>query len=81
MLLPSRGTGDSWGLLESAALLVLLARTARRTPPGGRGGPGLIELRERVEAVDGELSAGPLPGGGWQVVGVFPQLGLAGSRS
>ncbi|MFJ3926754.1 sensor histidine kinase [Streptomyces sp. NPDC090022] len=49
-------------------------------PPGGRGGLGLIGLRERVEAVDGTLSAGPLPAGGWRVTGVFPLLGLAGSR-
>ncbi|MEV6957338.1 histidine kinase [Streptomyces sp. NPDC051183] len=57
------------------------AGTARRgqTPPGGRGGLGLIGLRERVEAVDGELAAGPAEGGGWRVTGVFPVLpGLAG---
>ncbi|MFD9335165.1 sensor histidine kinase [Streptomyces sp. NPDC060028] len=49
------------------------------TPPGGRGGLGLIGLRERIEAVDGELTAGPAEGGGWRVTGVFPLLpGLAG---
>ncbi|MFI5986259.1 hypothetical protein ACIBEA_36035 [Streptomyces sp. NPDC051555] len=48
--------------------------------PGGRGGLGLIGLRERVEAVDGRLAAGPLPGGGWQVTGVFPVLAWQDQR-
>ncbi|WP_405487707.1 sensor histidine kinase [Streptomyces sp. NBC_00096] len=57
---------------------------ARRghAPPGGRGGLGLIGLRERALAVDGRLTAGPLPDGGWRVTGVFPLLdGLAGSKA
>ncbi|MFD7028807.1 sensor histidine kinase [Streptomyces sp. NPDC059917] len=49
-------------------------------PPGGRGGLGLIGLRERVDAVDGRLAAGPLPGGGWQVTGVFPVLAWQDQR-
>lgn len=32
------------------------------------GGYGLAGLRERVEALDGKLSAGPRPEGGWEVL-------------
>ncbi|WP_433335173.1 sensor histidine kinase [Spirillospora sp. CA-294931] len=41
----------------------------RRLPSGGFG---LTGLRERVEALDGELRAGPRPEGGWEVVAVLP---------
>ena len=33
----------------------------------GRGGAGLLGMTERVKAHGGELSAGPVPGGGWRV--------------
>jgi signal transduction histidine kinase len=33
---------------------------------------GLIGMRERVAACDGELLAGPRPGGGWRVRATFP---------
>ena len=38
------------------------------------GGPGfgLVGMRERVAAFDGQLHAGPRPGGGWRVRAVFP---------
>ena len=38
------------------------------------GGPGfgLVGMRERVAAFDGQLYAGPRPGGGWRVRAVFP---------
>ena len=40
----------------------------------GRGadGFGLIGMRERVAAFDGDLHAGPRPGGGWRVRATFP---------
>ncbi|GAB1511459.1 hypothetical protein JCM33774_35010 [Actinophytocola sp. KF-1] len=37
-----------------------------------RAGYGLAGLRERVEALDGTLSAGPRPGGGWSVRARIP---------
>ncbi|MEV0756154.1 histidine kinase [Streptosporangium sp. NPDC050280] len=36
------------------------------------GGHGLIGMRERTAMHDGELSAGPLPGGGYRVAARFP---------
>ncbi|SHN09764.1 sensor histidine kinase [Streptomyces yunnanensis] len=49
---------------------------AERTaaPAGGRGGFGLVGLRERAEAVGGALTAGPTPEGGWQLTASFPVL-------
>ena len=41
-------------------------------PTGGRGGYGLIGLRERVETVGGSLAAGPADDGGWWVIAHFP---------
>ncbi|MFE7766663.1 sensor histidine kinase [Streptomyces sp. NPDC057438] len=43
-------------------------------PTGGRGGYGLIGLRERVEAVGGSLTAGPADDGGWWLIAHFPVL-------
>ena len=37
-----------------------------------RGGYGLIGMRERVESLDGTLSVGPRPGGGWLVHASLP---------
>ena len=45
--------------------------TERSTP-----GQGLIGLRERVAAYDGEFSAAPRPGGGFRVVARFPLSGV-----
>ncbi|MGW3495327.1 sensor histidine kinase [Streptomyces sp. NPDC001020] len=61
---------------EPAWLRVTVTNTpparASTAPAGGRGGFGLLGLRERVEALDGTLHAGPLPGGGWQVRATLP---------
>ncbi|WP_327003353.1 hypothetical protein OHA72_51170 [Dactylosporangium sp. NBC_01737] len=43
--------------------------------PGVHGGYGIAGMRERVEALGGTLSAGPRPGGGWQVHGSLPLPG------
>ncbi|MDX3638579.1 sensor histidine kinase [Streptomyces sp. MB09-02B] len=49
-------------------------------PVGGRGGFGLVGLRERVEAVEGALTAVPTDDGGWRVTADFPVLAnVAGS--
>ncbi|MFJ8470103.1 sensor histidine kinase [Streptomyces swartbergensis] len=49
-------------------------------PVGGRGGFGLVGLRERVEAVEGMLTAVPTDDGGWRVTADFPVLAaVAGS--
>lgn len=36
------------------------------------GGYGIIGIRERVESLDGTLTAGPEPGGGWTVRAALP---------
>ncbi|MFI1099765.1 sensor histidine kinase [Streptomyces melanogenes] len=49
---------------------------AARLPPGARGGGfGLAGLTERVTALGGELTAGPAPEGGWQVLALLPLEG------
>lgn len=55
------------------------AATRSAAPVGGRGGFGMVGLRERVAAVDGTLEAGGTPDGGWRVAGTFPVLAVAGS--
>ncbi|MFF4102701.1 sensor histidine kinase [Streptomyces sp. NPDC001903] len=40
--------------------------------PGSRGGRGLAGLRTRVRMLDGELEAGPRPGGGFEVRATLP---------
>jgi signal transduction histidine kinase len=42
------------------------------TATGDSGGHGLAGMRERVEAVGGQLSAGPAGGGGWRVTARVP---------
>ncbi|MGQ4406230.1 sensor histidine kinase [Streptomyces hayashii] len=49
--------------------------TGHPGPVGGRGGFGLVGLRERVEAVEGTLAATPTDDGGWRVTAAFPVLG------
>lgn len=44
--------------------------------PGSPGdGHGLVGMRERVEGAGGRLTAGPRPGGGWQVRAELPARG------
>ncbi|MDR8413197.1 histidine kinase [Nonomuraea sp. 3-1Str] len=44
---------------------------APAAPPGG-GGYGIAGMRERVALLDGDLSAGPRPGGGFRVAARLP---------
>ncbi|MBB1251820.1 sensor histidine kinase [Streptomyces alkaliterrae] len=73
--------GLSEGHREGAWLVVRVVNgpADRTPPPGGRGGFGLVGLRERVEAVGGGLDVGPTESGGWRVVGRFPVLESGGS--
>ena len=58
-----------------------LAVSVANGPPAGAptgleqagGGRGLLGMRERVRACGGELTAGPLDGGGWRVLAVLPR--------
>ena len=58
---------------EAGALTVVVADDGRG--PGfepGRGGHGLAGMRERVTVYDGDLEAGPHPGGGFRVRARLP---------
>ena len=77
------GTGTAAGTVSSGAAGASRAEAAQGPPlaghpdgPGGpndregrrdRGGQGLENLRRRLEAVGGDLKAGPRPGGGFAV--------------
>ncbi|GGN19571.1 sensor histidine kinase [Streptomyces fuscichromogenes] len=62
--------------VDRGRLLVAVVNTApdrRGAPPaGGRGGFGLVGLRERIEALDGTLHTGPTSDGGWSTRAVVP---------
>jgi signal transduction histidine kinase len=45
--------------------------------PGNTAGHGLIGMRERVAVLEGELTAGPKPGGGFEVRAVLPTADIA----
>lgn len=47
-------------------------RARPETDPGTGAGHGLIGMRERAAIYDGNLTAGPRPGGGFQVHASFP---------
>jgi len=50
----------------------------------GCGGAGLPGMAERVKAHGGQLSAGPLPGGGWRIAASLPSAahpGLLGAEN
>ncbi|MEU2658663.1 histidine kinase [Streptomyces sp. NPDC007325] len=62
-----------------AGLTVRVTNTAASRPAGGRPagragepGHGLLGMRERTAMLGGELSAGPAPGGGWEVTATLP---------
>ena len=46
--------------------------SVRRTQSAAGPGRGLLGLRERLGLYGGEITAGPQPGGGWQVRAVLP---------
>ncbi len=41
-------------------------------PEDRRGGLGLVGIGERADALGGSLTAGPVPGGGWEMLAVLP---------
>jgi signal transduction histidine kinase len=47
--------------------------------PGAGGGHGLIGMRERVAVFGGELTAGPVPGGGYRMAARLPYAAAAGA--
>ncbi|WP_018348883.1 sensor histidine kinase [Longispora albida] len=51
-------------------------------PPGGNSGAGhgLLGMRERAAMLGGELAAGPVPGGGYEVTAVLPSHSRAGDQ-
>ncbi|WP_369634452.1 sensor histidine kinase [Nocardia sp. JMUB6875] len=53
----------------------------RASPSGGRGGFGLMGMRERAEAVGGALAAGPTDDGGWQVTARLPVRNTEGQHN
>jgi signal transduction histidine kinase len=62
--------------LEAAAagLTVDITNGPARSAPlelDGHGGAGLLGMTERARAHGGQLSAGPVPGGGWRVTAVL----------
>jgi signal transduction histidine kinase len=65
---------DVWIRRTPEWLLVRVANdgTARPGRPGERSGYGLVGLTERVQAVDGRISAGSGIEGGWVVDAAFP---------
>jgi signal transduction histidine kinase len=65
----------TWGARE----LVVTVRDDGRgaTTPGNAAGHGLIGMRERVAVLDGKLTAGPKPGGGFAVRAVLPTADTA----
>jgi len=61
---------------DPGALALTVTDDGRCAPPSAdRGGHGLTGLRERVALYDGELEAGPAPGGGFALHARLPLQG------
>lgn len=52
---------------ELAVQITNAAADRRADHSSGRGGTGLVVMRERAALIGGDLVAGPAPGGGWRV--------------
>lgn len=59
---------------DAVEVEVVDAGPAPAAVPNGASGLGIVGMRERVEAVGGELDAGPAPGG-WRVRARVPRTG------
>ncbi|MFH8757797.1 sensor histidine kinase [Streptomyces atroolivaceus] len=59
---------------HSAAVTVRITNTAPASPgrSTGGGGHGLLGMRERTAMLGGDLTHGPTPGGGFEVVATLP---------
>ncbi len=59
---------------SGAGLRVRVANTAARTqaPPSPGAGHGLLGMRERTAMLGGDIAAGPLPDGGYEVSAFLP---------
>jgi signal transduction histidine kinase len=57
---------------EPGRLRVSIADDGSGRPPGGKPGHGLIGMRERVAVFGGTLTAGPRPGGGFDLSATLP---------
>jgi signal transduction histidine kinase len=59
---------------DAAALIVQVEDVGPAQPvaPDGRGGHGLLGIRERVAMFGGAVDAGPRPGGGFRLAARFP---------
>ncbi|GAA1555737.1 hypothetical protein GCM10009827_090660 [Dactylosporangium maewongense] len=74
----ARARSVTVALSESeGTVMVRVADDGEGAPPPVHSGYGIVGMRERVEALGGTLSAGPAPGGGWQVQGTLPLPGHA----
>jgi signal transduction histidine kinase len=55
--------------------------TSAPLEPDGCGRAGLLGMTERVRAHGGQMSAGPVPGGGWRITASLPSTTALGGRA